>query len=68
MQARHLRDKHGKLILTGFKPVAAPALLADLVMLFEQIGAKSSLTGSVVDMSDSSQNNQRADEMASLQV
>ena len=67
-QARHLRDKHGKLLLVYFFKIAAPALLADLVLLYEQVGVPSGLTGCVQDMSDSSQNNRRAEEMASLKV
>lgn len=54
--------------MTAFAQAASPALLADLVLLYEQQGMHSGLSGSVLDMSDSSQNNRRAAEMASVHV
>lgn len=68
MQAKHLRDKLGKLLIFAFVDGAGPAVLTDLMLLFHKAGMKSGLSGSVLDMSDSSQNNKRAQEMASVKV
>jgi hypothetical protein len=68
VQAKHLKDKLDKLIHTVMLPHACPALLADLLLLRLQLGTASGLSGCVLDMSDSSQNNRRAEEMASFTV
>jgi hypothetical protein len=49
-------------------PNTASALLTDLILLEEQEGSRSGLCGSVLDMSDSNQNNKRAAEMSSFAV
>jgi hypothetical protein len=66
--AKHLRDKLNKCLKLFFTVGAAPALMSDLIEIWEQHGEKSVLTGCVQDMSDSSQNNKRAAEMASFKV
>lgn len=68
VQAKHLRDKVLKLIVLGFIDGIGPAMLSDLMMLFDLLGTESGLTGSVLDMTNSTQNNLRAQEMASCQV
>lgn len=54
--------------MLGFAPSIGPALLTDLMLLFDKLGMKSGLSGSVLDMPDSSQNNKREQEMASVKV
>jgi hypothetical protein len=66
--ASHLCDKPQKLVITCFLPSSPPALLTDLILLEEQEGNRSGLCGSVLDMSDSSQNNKRAAEMSSFEI
>jgi hypothetical protein len=68
LMASHLRGKPQNLLITCFLPNSAPALLTDLILLEEQEGNRSGLFGSVLDTSDSSQNNKRAAEMLSFEV
>lgn len=68
MQHKHLREKASKLIRWGFTKGIGPAVLTDFILLFEKMGTESGMTGTSIDITDSSQNNKRAQECASLQV
>lgn len=68
LHGKHLRDKLLKLLVLGFVPGIGPALLTDLMLLFEMLGMASGLSGALLDMSNSSQNNKRCQEMASIKV
>lgn len=68
MQFKHLREKAGKLLILGFKPGVGPAVLTDFILLYEKLGDASGLTGTMLDMSNSSQNNKRSQEFASPKV
>lgn len=67
-QGKHLRDKLVKLLVMGFVPGIGPALLTDLMLLFEILGIESGISGAVLDVSNSSQNNKRCQEIASIKV
>ena len=68
LQSKHLRDKLGKLLRIGWTAVIGPPLLADLQIVYRMLGRDSGIDGSVLDMSNSSQNNKRSDQMASFQT
>lgn len=67
LDAKHLRDKPNKLIVTAWCAGAGPALLTDIIFAQRHLPPKvSGVSGLVTDLSDSSQNNKRAAEMASF--
>ena len=69
LQAKHLRDKLGKLVRFGFDDTSGPALFSDLVIAYKFLGVEQSgLSGTVIDQSDSTQNNRRAEGMASFEL
>jgi hypothetical protein len=69
LQVKHIRDKFHKLLQLGFDATTGPALLMDLIILHKTLGPQASgLSGNVIDQTDSSQNNARAEEIASLHV
>ena len=69
LQVSHVRDKQHKLPLLDLRSSAGPALLTDLLLLHRKLGpVQSGIGGNLIDRTDSSQNNKRAEELGNLDL